>query len=80
MPACLPARILKGKYSEQQAARLVQEILRTVAQCHAKHVLMRDIKPENVGVVTPSPLQPHHLACLPAGLPAASMAGPALRP
>lgn len=46
---CVLCRILKGKYSEKQAARLIQGILRTVAQCHSAHVLMRDIKPENVG-------------------------------
>ena len=36
-----------GAYSEQDAARLVREVLLTVAQCHAAGVLMRDIKPEN---------------------------------
>lgn len=49
--ACLVSRtcrILKGRYTEQQAAHLVREVLQTVAQCHAKNVLMRDIKPENV--------------------------------
>lgn len=35
-------------YSEQDAARMVREMLRTVAQCHAAGVLMRDVKPENV--------------------------------
>ena len=29
------------------AARSVREILRTVAQCHARNVLIRDVKPEN---------------------------------
>ena len=39
---------MKGRYSEAQAARLVREVLRTVALCHAKHVMLRDIKPQNV--------------------------------
>ena len=36
-----------GAYNELDAARLVREVLRTVAQCHAAGVLMRDVKPEN---------------------------------
>jgi len=34
-------------YTERDAARLVREVIRTVAQCHAAGVLMRDVKPEN---------------------------------
>lgn len=44
----LCCRIRKGRYTEGQAMRLIQEVLRTVAQCHAKSVLIRDVKPENV--------------------------------
>ncbi len=36
-----------GAYTERDAARLVREVIRTVAQCHAAGVLMRDVKPEN---------------------------------
>ena len=43
-----PRRIKAGSYSEVVAARLVREILRTVAQCHAENVMIRDVKPENV--------------------------------
>ncbi|GAB4824203.1 hypothetical protein N2152v2_011249 [Parachlorella kessleri] len=53
-------RILKGKYSEKQAAKLIQEILRTVALCHARGVLIRDVKPENFLFLSPeegSPLK-----------------------
>jgi len=39
--------ITGGSYGERDAARLVRDVLRTVAQCHAQGVLMRDIKPEN---------------------------------
>ncbi len=30
-----------------EAARLVREILRTVAQCHSRNVIVRDVKPDN---------------------------------
>eukprot|EP00803_Ostreobium_quekettii_P004365 evm.model.scf_394.1 EVM.evm.TU.scf_394.1 scf_394:12902-20036(+) len=40
-------RIKKGRYSEKDAAKIVKEILRAVAQCHAKNVVVRDVKPEN---------------------------------
>ncbi|GAB4823735.1 hypothetical protein N2152v2_010781 [Parachlorella kessleri] len=40
-------RVRQDRYSEKQAARLVKEVLRTVAVCHSKGVLMRDIKPHN---------------------------------
>jgi calcium-dependent protein kinase len=36
-----------GAYSERDAARFTREVIRTVAQCHAAGVLMRDVKPEN---------------------------------
>lgn len=29
------------------AARSVRDVLRTVAQCHARNVLIRDVKPDN---------------------------------
>lgn len=29
------------------AATSVRDILRTIAQCHSRHVLIRDVKPEN---------------------------------
>ncbi|KIZ00641.1 hypothetical protein MNEG_7321 [Monoraphidium neglectum] len=40
-------RIKRGAYSERTAARLVREVLRAVAQCHAKGVIVRDVKPDN---------------------------------
>lgn len=47
-----------GAYSELDAARLVREIVRTVAQCHAAGVLIRDIKPENFLFASPAPDAP----------------------
>ena len=38
------ARIRRGAYGERAAARLVREVLRAVAQCHAKGVVIRDVK------------------------------------
>lgn len=29
------------------AVKSVRDILRTIAQCHSRHVLIRDVKPEN---------------------------------
>uniref|UniRef100_A0A7S0WMQ4 Non-specific serine/threonine protein kinase n=1 Tax=Pyramimonas obovata TaxID=1411642 RepID=A0A7S0WMQ4_9CHLO len=40
-------RIRNGKYSEAYAAKIIRSILRVVAQCHAKNVIYRDIKPDN---------------------------------
>lgn len=47
-----------GQYTERDAARLVRELLRTVAQCHASGVMMRDIKPENFLFATADPDAP----------------------
>ncbi len=40
-------KIKRGEYHEAQAARLVHEVLLAVAQCHAKGIVIRDVKPEN---------------------------------
>ncbi|KAK9815418.1 hypothetical protein WJX72_003374 [[Myrmecia] bisecta] len=34
-------------YTEKAAARVVREVLRAVAQCHAANVIMRDVTPKN---------------------------------
>lgn len=47
-----------GQYSERDAARMVREVLRTVAQCHAAGVMMRDVKPENVSFSCSACLSP----------------------
>ncbi|KAK9868544.1 hypothetical protein WJX84_003705 [Apatococcus fuscideae] len=41
------SRIQVNHYTEQEAAKLVREILRTLAQCHARGIIMRDVKPSN---------------------------------
>jgi calcium-dependent protein kinase len=38
------SRIKRGAYSERTAALLMREVLRAVAQCHAKGVILRDVK------------------------------------
>jgi tRNA A-37 threonylcarbamoyl transferase component Bud32 len=53
------SRIKSGHaYTERDAARLVRDVLRTVAQCHASGVLMRDIKPENFLFASKAPDAP----------------------
>lgn len=51
-------KVRGGAYSERDAARLVGEVLRTVAQCHSAGVLMRDVKPENFLFASPHPDAP----------------------
>lgn len=40
-------RIRKHDYTEQEAARIIREVLRTISQFHVSGVVMRDVKPEN---------------------------------
>lgn len=40
------------------AARIIKEILEVVAQCHAKNVVIRDVKPENFLFLDSSPQSP----------------------
>ena len=39
--------IAKGHYAEKDAAVLVKQMLRVVAECHLNGVIHRDLKPEN---------------------------------
>ncbi|KAG2500226.1 hypothetical protein HYH03_001804 [Edaphochlamys debaryana] len=47
-------RVQRGKYTEAAAAALIREILCTLAQCHAKGIVLRDVKPENFLFLTPA--------------------------
>jgi calcium-dependent protein kinase len=40
-------RIRRGAYDERNAARLVREVLRAVAQAHSAGIAVRDVKPDN---------------------------------
>ncbi|GIL77760.1 hypothetical protein Vretifemale_7216, partial [Volvox reticuliferus] len=51
-------RVQKGKYDEAAAAAIIREVLCTVAQCHAKGIVLRDVKPENFLFLTPAPDSP----------------------
>ena len=42
---------LKGNYSERQVASIMRSVLRFLAQCHAKGIVYRDVKPENFMVL-----------------------------
>jgi len=41
------ARIKTGQYSELSAAKLLRSVLRVIAQCHARGIIVRDLKPHN---------------------------------
>jgi len=43
----LHKRITQGQYTEAKAAKISRNILQMVAQCHAKYIVYRDIKPTN---------------------------------
>ncbi|WIA22429.1 hypothetical protein OEZ86_008805 [Tetradesmus obliquus] len=53
-------RVESGRYSERYISFLVRSILRFIAQCHAKGIIYRDVKPDNFLFLTPeedSPLK-----------------------
>lgn len=39
--------VLKGHYSEREAAKLIKTIVEVVQSCHSLGVMHRDLKPEN---------------------------------
>eukprot|EP00951_Prasinocladus_malaysianus_P033758 scaffold336264_cov50-Prasinocladus_malaysianus.AAC.1 len=51
-------RIKQGNYTEALAAQVAKSILQMVAQCHAKHIVYRDIKPNNFLFFTKDPSSP----------------------
>lgn len=38
----------KGSYSENDAAHVIEQVLKAVAYCHSKGIVHRDLKPENI--------------------------------
>lgn len=40
-------RLKDGEYSERQVADIMRSVLRFLAQCHAKGLIYRDVKPDN---------------------------------
>lgn len=51
-------RMRQGSFTEQRVATIARAALRTVAQCHAKGVMYRDVKPENFLYYDDSPDAP----------------------
>eukprot|EP00958_Prasinococcus_capsulatus_P005947 scaffold569_cov408-Prasinococcus_capsulatus_cf.AAC.41 len=45
--------IKKGKYTEKDAAVLVSQMLKVIAECHLQGIIHRDLKPENFLFATP---------------------------
>lgn len=40
-------RIKDGPFTEKRVAYIIRSILRFIAQCHAKGIIFRDVKPDN---------------------------------
>jgi calcium-dependent protein kinase len=51
-----------GGFSEARCAEVMRAVLRTVAQCHARGVVFRDIKPENYLLASAAPGAPLKLS------------------
>ena len=51
-------RIKKGRYTEKQASQIAFSIIQMVAQCHAKNIVYRDIKPNNFLFSNETPKSP----------------------
>jgi len=47
-------RIKEGRYTEARAAQIAKSILQMLAQCHARNIVYRDIKPNNFMFVNKS--------------------------
>ncbi len=47
MPQDMLERAMRRVGLTADAANAVRDVLRTVAQCHARNVLIRDVKPDN---------------------------------
>ena len=40
-------RIKERPFTEKQVAAIIRSVLRFIAQCHAKGIIFRDVKPDN---------------------------------
>lgn len=38
----------KGKFSEREAALIIEQVLQALNHCHYKQICHRDLKPENI--------------------------------
>lgn len=59
MELCTGGSILERletvQYTEKRIAAIVRSILRFIAQCHAKGIIYRDVKPDNFLFVSDDP-------------------------
>ncbi|KAK9823598.1 hypothetical protein WJX72_004124 [[Myrmecia] bisecta] len=51
-------RIKSHKFSEKRIADIIRSVLRFIAQCHAKGIIFRDVKPDNFLFLTTEPDSP----------------------
>jgi calcium-dependent protein kinase len=46
-------RMNEGTLTEARVAAIIRSVLRFIAQCHAKGIIYRDVKPDNFLFLTP---------------------------
>ena len=51
-------RMKDGTLTEARVADIIRSVLRFIAQCHAKGIIYRDVKPDNFLFLTPEERSP----------------------
>ena len=51
-------RVKEHPFTEKQVAAIIRSVLRFIAQCHAKGIIFRDVKPDNFLFLNKQPDSP----------------------
>lgn len=51
-------RVKERPFTEKQVAAIIRSVLRFIAQCHAKGIIFRDVKPDNFLFLNKEPNSP----------------------